>query len=113
VYYSGNPGGIFSAACPAEALHALENGLFLHSLKAVLGGLLKPQEIVLLDTSIQKWTRLPRQRLMRSSNFEHSPRLLFKDGINTLTKLPAARKVGMMFALVVAAVTRDGKKSIP
>ena len=109
VCYGGNPGGIFTAACPAEALHALENGLFLHSLKAVLGGCLKPQEIVLLDASIQSWTKLPRQRLIRSSNFSHSPRLLFKDGISTLTKLPAATKVGMMFALVVAAVTRDGK----
>jgi hypothetical protein len=109
VCYGGNPGGIFTAACPAEALHALENGLFLHSLKAVLGGCLKPQEIVLLDGSIQVWTKLPRQRLIRSSNFAHSPRLLFKDGISTLTKLPAATKVGMMYALVVAAVTRDGK----
>ena len=27
VCYGGNPGGIFTAACPAEALHALENGL--------------------------------------------------------------------------------------
>ena len=108
VCYGGNPGGVFTAACPAEALHALENGLFLHSLKAVLGGCLKPQEVVLLDSSIQVWTKLPRQRLIRSSNFAHSPRLLFKDGISTLTKLPAATKVGMMYALVVAAVTRDG-----
>jgi hypothetical protein len=111
VCYGGHPGGIFTAACPAEALHALENGLFLHSLKAVLGGVLKPQEIVLLDSSIQQWTKLPRQRLMRSSNFEQSPRLLFKDGISTLTKLPAATKVGMMYALVVASVTRDGKRA--
>jgi hypothetical protein len=105
----GNPGDIFTAACPAEALHALENGLFLHSLKADLGGLLKPQKIVLLYTSIQEWTQLPHQRLMWSSNFEHSPRLLVKDGISTLTKLLAATKAGMMFALVVAAVTCDGK----
>jgi hypothetical protein len=109
--YGGFFGGIFTAACPAEALHALENGLFLHALKAVLGGCLKPQEIVLLDAAIQQWCKLARQRLMRSSNFEHAPRLLFKDGISTLTKLPAATKVGMMFALVVAAVTRDGKKA--
>ena len=109
VCYGGYHGGIFTAACPAEALHALENGLFLHALKAVLGGCLKPQEIVLLDTSIQRWTKLPRQRLMRSTNFDCAPRLLFKDGISTLTKLPAATKVGMMFALVVGAVTGDGQ----
>ena len=46
VCYGGYFGGIFMAACPAEALHALENGLFLHALKAVMGGCLKPQEIV-------------------------------------------------------------------
>jgi hypothetical protein len=36
---------------------------------------------------------------------------LFKDGISKLTKLPAATKVGIMFALVVASVTRDGRKA--
>jgi hypothetical protein len=38
-------------------------------------------------------------------------RLLFKDGISTLTKLPASTKFGIMFALVVASVTRDGRKA--
>ena len=31
--YRGNPEGIFSAACPPEPLHALENGIFQHLLK--------------------------------------------------------------------------------
>ena len=31
--YGGNPEGIFTAACPPEALHALENGVILHILK--------------------------------------------------------------------------------
>ena len=31
--YGGNPEGIFSAACPPEALHALENGIYFHVLK--------------------------------------------------------------------------------
>jgi len=31
--YGGNPEGIFTAACPPKALHALENGIFMHLLK--------------------------------------------------------------------------------
>jgi len=31
--YGGSTGGIFTAACPPEALHALENGIMLHALK--------------------------------------------------------------------------------
>ena len=31
--YGGNPEGIFSAACPPEALHALENGIYFHVLQ--------------------------------------------------------------------------------
>ena len=31
--YGGSPGGVFTAACPPEALHSLENGLVLHCLK--------------------------------------------------------------------------------
>jgi hypothetical protein len=110
--FGGYIGGIFTAACPSEALHALENGIFLHALKVVLGGGLLPSAAcALLDYAIQAWTKLPRQRLMRSTNFEHAPRLLFKDGISTLTKLPAATKVGMMFALVVGGNTRDGRQA--
>lgn len=31
--YGGLPGGVFTAACPPEALHSLENGLVMHCLK--------------------------------------------------------------------------------
>jgi hypothetical protein len=111
VCYGEYLGRIFTAACPAEALYTLENGLFLHALKVVLGGGFLPSvACALLDAIIEAWTKLPRQRLMRSTNFEFAPRLLFKDGIK-LTKLLAATKVGIMFALVVASVTRDGRKT--
>jgi hypothetical protein len=109
VCYGGNPGGIFTAACPAEALHALENGIFPHSLKQVLGGCLKPKQISKLDSAIQAWTNVPRQKAMRSTNLPNAPRLLFKDGISNLANCSAATKVGQVFALVIGAITRDGK----
>ena len=31
--YGGLPGGVFTAACPPEALHSLENGLMFHCLR--------------------------------------------------------------------------------
>jgi hypothetical protein len=109
VCYGGSLGGIFTAACPAEALHALENGIIPKSITNVLGGRLKPKATVKLDSACQAWTNLPRQKLMRSSNLPNAPRLLFKDGISTLTNCSAATKVGLLFALVVGSVTRDGK----
>lgn len=105
----GNPGGIFSAACPAEALHALENGICPHALRNVLVALLKPKNVGILDSAIQSWTKLPRQKLMRSTNLPNAPRLLFKDGVSDLANTSAATKVGMMFAMVIGSITRDGK----
>ena len=34
--YGGNPEGIFTAACPPEALHALENGIIAHLLSKLI-----------------------------------------------------------------------------
>ena len=35
VDFGGNPEGFITAACPPEALHALENGIFMHLLKVL------------------------------------------------------------------------------
>ena len=73
VAYGANPAGIFLAACPPEGLHALEQGIFKHLLDEILGQLLKPEQIALLDREVQSWVVQPRQRLFRSSNFSESP----------------------------------------
>ena len=108
VDYGANEWGIFFAACPPEALHALEQGVFKHLLEAILGDYLKPVQITLLDRVVQTWTLLPRQKLFRSSNFPEAPRLLFKDGISSLKQTPGCDRAGMVFALMVASLTRDG-----
>ena len=108
VDYGANKWGIFLAACPPEALHALEQGVFKHLLESILGGYLKPVQITLLDRVVQTWSLLPRQKLFRSSNFPEAPRLLFKDGISSLKQTPGCDRAGMVFALMVASLTRDG-----
>jgi hypothetical protein len=109
VDYGANKGGIFLAACPPEALHALEQGVFKHMLESVLGGYLKPVQMTLLDRVVQTWCSLPRQRLFRSSNFPDAPRLRFKDGISSLKQTPGCDRAGMVFALMICSLTRDGE----
>ena len=62
VDYGGCPYGIFSAACPVEPLHALENGLITTCLKILFeenlrGPALKAQ----LDGLVKTLVDLPRQ----------------------------------------------------
>lgn len=109
VDYGANVSGIFVAACPPEGLHALEQGIFKHLLEEVLGVVLKPEQIAILDCEVQSWVSYPRQRLFRSSNFSQSPRLMFKDGISSLKNTPGCDRAGMVFALAVASLTRDGQ----
>ena len=57
--YGGNPEGIFSAACPPEALHALENGIFLHVLKELLQVMFNTKTRALLDNQVYNWNSYP------------------------------------------------------
>jgi hypothetical protein len=36
-----------------------KNGIFPHSSCNALGGRLKPKQIILLDSAVQSWTKLP------------------------------------------------------
>jgi len=107
--YGGCPGGVFTAACPPEALHALENGIILHCLKEVFQEILTPAQHCKLDQIVQTWTKLPCQKYLKSNYLEY-PRLYFGDGISTITETSAVTKVGIMFALVIASITVKGKK---
>ena len=54
VDYGGNPEGIFSAACPPEPLHALENGIFKHILVEFFKSILTPKSKGMLDNHVSK-----------------------------------------------------------
>src|SRR5688572_21563277 len=76
VDYGSNPKGIFTAACPHKALHALENGISQHLLKVLFKEILKPQRSAFLDQHVNRWNSYPRQHFMRSYNVEGYPRLV-------------------------------------
>ena len=48
--YGGNPEGIFTAACPPKALHALENGIYMLFLKKYFKTFLPKQLVDYLAT---------------------------------------------------------------
>ncbi len=105
--YGGLPGGVFTAACPPEALHSLENGLVLHCLKVLFKNVICGPAKTELDRLVQQWISHPRQHNMRSY-MDSFPRMLFKDGLTNITDISAGTKMGILFSFVVVAQTNNG-----
>lgn len=108
--YGGNPEGIFTAACPPEALHALENGIFLHVLRELFAEMLNPRTCGCLDGHVYSWNNYPGQHYIRGNHIDGFPRLLFSNGISSLTELKADDKVGIIFCVIIAALQAEGKE---
>src|SRR6476661_6924818 len=83
--YGGNPEGIFTAACPPEALHALESGIFFHVIKEFFQVILKPTASAQINKIVKNWTTYPRQHYLRSFENDGYPCLLYTSGISKLT----------------------------
>ena len=109
INYGGSPGGVFTAACPPEALHSLENGLVLHCLKQLFEEILGEAVKASLDNIVQQWCAYPKQCHMKSY-MAAFPRLLFKDGMTTISDISAGTKMGILFSFVVASQTNDGRE---
>ena len=103
----GHEFGIFTAACPVEGLHALENGLIKDALTEIFHTILSSQQVKELDAIVQGWSQLPKQQFMKGKANEF-PRLVFNDGVSTLTDTTAAHKVGILFATTIAFLTLPG-----
>jgi hypothetical protein len=63
-----------------------------------------------LDSLARRLTLLPRQRFANSGTEPGMPRLLWKDGVTSLTDLSAKLKVGIMFTLVAVSLQEEGSK---
>ena len=107
--YGGSPGGVFTAACPPGALCPLENGLMIHCLKQLFDHVLTAATGRKFDAVVQQWVLYPKQHHMRSYYSEY-PRLLFTEGLSSITDISAQTKVGILFAIVVAALIRNGRQ---
>ncbi len=110
VSYGGCRFGIFSAACPIEPLHSVENGIIIDCLSILYKDEMNIGQKAKLDIIVRRLTLLPRQRYASSGTEPCMPRLLWKDGITTLANLPAKYKVGILFTIVVVSLQEEGKK---
>ena len=61
VGYGGCCFGIFSAACPVEGLHALENGLISDCLAVLFKEEMTPMQLAHMDKLAKKLVKLDRQ----------------------------------------------------
>ena len=108
VDYGGCRYGIFSAACPVEALHALENGLIPDAIQVLFTAEMTPAQLGQLDQLAKNLSALARQKYFSSGAEPLMPRLRWSDGISSLSDMPAKYKVGIMFTLVVLTLQDDG-----
>ncbi len=109
VDYGGCRFGIFSAATPVEPLHALENGLITDCVRILFEEEMTPKQKRDLDFLVRRLANLPRQRYASSGAEPLMPRLLWKDGITSLSELTAKYKVGIMFTIVIVSLQDEGK----
>ena len=96
-----DPYGVFSMI-HTEGLHAIEVGLIPYMLEILLNDIPNSRHNE-LDTLVKRLLRHPRQH-----GYQAFPRMLWNDGVTTITLLTGQQKVGKMFAITVTALTDEG-----
>jgi hypothetical protein len=108
VEYGGYRFGIFSAACPVEALHALENGLMSGCLDILFKEEMTPRQLDQMDKLAKKLGLLDHQCYLMSGSEPLIPGLRWSNGILSLSDLEATYRVGIMLTIVVLTLQDDG-----
>lgn len=103
--------GVFSAACPVEPLHALENGLISDTLNIFFEILKQKKQgySARLDVLAQSLAKEDRQRFFSSGSDPQMPRMIWKDGVSSITQMPARQRVGLMLTIVILSQTDEGR----
>ena len=108
--YGGDKYGIFSAACPVEPLHSLENGIIKYIISVIFWEMLFVSGCATLDYLVQKLVYRPRQKFASSGGVIEYPRILWKNGVSNLKDLDAKYRVGILFTLVIVSLTEEGQQ---
>lgn len=97
-----DPYGIFSMV-HTEGLHALEIGIMKYMMEILMTEIPKSQHHA-LDGLVKKLNKSPHQH-----GYKVFPRCTWPDGVTGLAKLTGDQRVGKMFAILLVALTEDGK----
>jgi hypothetical protein len=100
---------VFSADMPVEALHAVEGGICKDAAAILFVEDLKDANCSLLDLQIKLLCAMDKQHYMTSGSNKAMPRILFKDGVISLAKLPSAHVIGILLTIVIISLTDEGK----
>jgi hypothetical protein len=92
-----------------EALHAVGGGICKDAAAILFDEDLKDANCRHLDILVRRFCSMDKQHYMTSGSNKAMPRLLFKDGVTSLTKLPSAHVIGILSAVVVVNLPDDGK----
>ena len=87
-----------------EGLHAIEVGLIPYMLEILFQGIPKTR-LRELDKLVKRLVKHPRQH-----GYHPFPRLIWQDGVTTITQLTGDLKVGKMFAISIVASTLEGEQ---
>jgi hypothetical protein len=101
--------GVFSAAMPIEALHAVEGGICKDAAAILFVEDLKDANCRRLDLQIKLLCAMDKQHYMTSGSNKAMTHILFKDGVTNLAKFPSGHVIGILLTVVIIALTDEGK----
>jgi hypothetical protein len=99
----GDPYGVFSMI-HTEGLHALEVGTMEYSLEILFDKLNMKQKYQ-LDCLVKRLVHQPRQH-----GYKPFPRIIWPDGVTTISNLTGDLKVGKFMAIITTALTLEGQQ---
>jgi hypothetical protein len=101
--------GVFSAAMPVKALHAVEGGICKDATAILFVEDLKDANCRRLDLQVKLLCAMDKQHYMTSGSNKAIARILLKDGVTNLAKLPSAHVIRILLTVVIITLTDKGK----
>ena len=86
----------------------MENGLIKQCLQVLFTDSMNKTSPTRLDLLAQELYGWDRQHYLTAGTASDMPRLLFKDGVTTITNVTASTNVGIMFTIVLLSLTDKG-----
>ena len=83
----------------------------IHCLRQLFDHVLTAATERKFDAVVQQWALYPKQHHM-TSYYKEYPRLLFSEGILSITDISAQTKVEILFVIVVDALTKNGRHNL-
>jgi hypothetical protein len=92
-----------------QAHYCFEGGICKDATAILFDEDLKDANCRRLDLQVKLLCAMDKQHYMTSGSNKVMPRILFKDGVTNLAKLPSAHVIGILLTVVIITLTDEGK----